>query len=514
MRPARLSLPLVLNCNMKRICILLLLVASATATWAYDFKVQVRDYALYFNIIDADEHAVEVTAPLTEGNNRWAGEVPPAGILTIPAEVEWSGHTYTVVAIADRAFYGCTDITALTLPPTLTDIGAYAFSMCTALRGEITIGESIVSLGRSAFFGCSGITTVHFNAANCLFMGGSRSSTVFGNCRSLTKVTFGPKVQRIPDYAFTGMNLLKMEWNLPEGIEYIGDYAFAFCSSISGTLTLPSTTRRIGKFAFTQCHDLKAVVFPSRMENIGQRAFYQCINLAQMTSYALLPPVLEADVFTGIRNTAVVNVPCVSVERYREAEGWGKLRNLNPMQPCSLEITVRSNDTVAGSVMGSGLYRVGDTATLVAVCKAGYSFRSWTDSVTDNPRRIVITDTTTYTAIFQSAEVMHEVQYVHDTVYRDGVQTIYRTVEANDVAKPIGQQEMVVYNRANHRVELGLSRRDIMSLDLYNDVGQCVYTGKPLLGFINMRTRPSGYYIIRVTTLDNEYYLRFFHSKR
>ena len=486
---------------------------TATATWAYDFKVQVRDYALYFNIIDADEHAVEVTAPLTEGNNRWAGEVPPAGLLEIPGEVVYNDRTYNVVAIGDRAFYGCGDITALQLPPSITDIGAYAFSLCTALKGEVTIGENVVSLGRSAFFGCSGITVVHYNAIVCQFMGGSRSSTVFGNCRSLTKVTFGSKVKRIPDYAFTGMNLLKFEWNLPAGLEYIGDYAFAFCSSIYGTLTLPASMRHVGKQAFTQCHDLKAVVFPSRIESIGQRAFYQCINLTQMTIYALVPPTVEADAFVGIRATTAVNVPCVSVERYREAEGWGSLRNMKAMQPCSLELMVKSNDTVAGTVMGSGMYRIGDTATIVAVCKEGYSFHGWADSVGDNPRRVIVNDTTTYTAIFRLAEVVHEVQYVHDTVYRDGVKIVYQTVEANDVAKPIAQQDMIVYNRASHRLEVAVARRDIVSLALYNDVGRCIYTGKPLLGHINMHGRPSGYYIIRLTTAEQEYYLRFYHMK-
>lgn len=498
---------------MKRLILLLLLVASSTVAWAYDFKVQVHDYALYFNIIDADERAVEVTAPLAEGNNRWAGEVPPAGVLEIPGEVVWGDRTYHVVAIGDRAFYGCSDITALRLPPSITDIGAYAFSLCTAMKGEVTIGENIVSLGRSAFFGCSGITSVRFDAVACQFMGGSRSSTVFGNCRSLNKVTFGPKVKRIPDYAFTGMNLLKFEWDFPEGLEYIGDYAFAFCSSIYGTLTLPSTTRHIGKQAFTQCHDLKAVVFPSRIENIGHRAFYQCINLTQMTVYALVPPAVEPDAFAGIRAMAAINVPCVSVDRYREAEGWGKLRNMKPMQPCSLELTVRSNDTSAGSVMGAGHYRIGDTAILVAACKAGYSFQGWADSVSANPRRVIVTDTTTYTALFRRAEVVHEVQYVHDTVYRDGVQTIYQTVEANDMAKPLGQQDMIVYNRTNHRLELGVARRDIVSLALYDDVGRCIFTGRPLLGFISMRNRPSGYYIIRLTTNDQEHYLRFYHMK-
>ena len=75
------------------------------------------------------------------------------------------------------------------------------------------------------------------------------------------------------------------------------------------------------------------------------------------------------------------------------------------------------------------------------------------------------------------------------------------------------ENAMMHYNRANHRLELGVARRDIMSLALYDDVGRCVYTGKPLLGFINMRSRPSGYYIIRLTTIDQEHYLRFYHTK-
>lgn len=484
-----------------------------SAVWAYDFKVQVRNYALYFTVIDEDGKSVEVTAPLDEGNNMWSGFETPSGVLDIPAEVDNDGITYTVTAVADRAFMGCANITGIILPPTVAEIGAYAFSHCTGVTGVVAIGDEVVSIGRSAFYGCSNITTLNFNAVNCEFMGGSRSNTVFGNCRLLTRIVFGPKVRQIPDFAFAGMNMLKFEWNLPQSLEYVGEYAFAYCTSITGTLTLPNGLKSIGQYAFAQCHATKGVVIPARIESIGQRAFHQCVNVASVTTYAIVPPAIETDAFAEIKAGAVLNVPCVSVDRYRQAEGWGRIPTVNALKPCKLDVAARVENPESGIIMGAGNYRIGDTATLVAVCHAGYGFVGWSDGCTDNPRRVVVMDTTSYVAIIRQTEVVHEVEYVHDTTYMDGIEVVYETYEANDVAEPIASQEAVRYNREKRSLEVGIDRKDIVSLSLYNDAGQCVYTGRPLWGHIRMRRYPTGYYIIRVTTIDEEKYLRFFHMK-
>ena len=497
---------------MKRLFAMLALLAAVVPAMAFDFQIPHHGYTLYFNIIDKDERVVEATSPLNDGNYRWMSHIVPSGVLDIPAEVEYDGVRYTVVSIAERAFSGLADVTGVTLPTTITDIGAYAFSYCTALSGILTIGEEVVSIGRSAFYGCGKITAVAFNAVACESMGGSRSSTVFGNCRSLTKVTFGPRVQRIPDYAFVGMDALQFEWNMPASLEYVGDYAFAYCNSIYGTLRLPAGVKRVGQYAFAQCHSMRQLEIPARVERIDQRAFYQCINLSQVSVYAMVPPVTGTDAFAGVTN-AVLNVPCISVDRYRQSAEWGRMRNVKAMEPCTLDILARPQDPACGTVIGDGNYRVGDTATLVAVCNAGYGFKGWSDGNTDNPRRVRVEDTVSYVAIMQQADVIHEVEYVHDTTYMDGIEVVYEYYEVNDVAEPIGEQHEVVYNSAKRRLEVPIDKKDLVGVALYNDAGVCLLTGKPRHGHINMRRFQTGYYVVRISTIDDEIILRFFHNK-
>ena len=498
---------------MKRLLALLLLTATIGQVWAYDFKVSHRGCTLYFTIIDKDERAVEVTSPLTDGTNRWMGYPVPGGVLDLPAEVEYEGVRYTVVSVGERAFSGIVEITGLILPNTVTDIGAYAFSYCTALSGVLTIGEEVMSIGRSAFYGCGNLTSVVFNAVACESMGGSRSSTVFGNCRSLTKVTFGPKVRRIPDYAFVGMDGLRCEWNMPRDLEYIGEYAFAYCNSIYGDLRLPSGVKRVGQYAFAQCHSLRRVEIPARIAHIEPRAFYQCVNLTRLTVFAMVPPALGADALTGVSAGAVMYVPCISTDRYRAADGWNSIRNIRALEPCTLDLFASVQDPETGIVLGEGNYRIGDTATLVAVCRAGYGFKEWTDGNTDNPRRVAVNDTTSYVAVIQAADVIHEVEYVHDTTYMDGIEVVYEYYEINDVAEPISSQQEIQYNREKRRLEVPFDKDDIISVALYNDAGVCVLTGKPRWGYINMRRFPTGYYVVRISTVDDELILRFFHNK-
>lgn len=55
------------------------------------------------------------------------------------------------------AFGGCTSLESITLPSSLTTIGAYAFYGCTSLA-SITIPSSVTTLGTSCFYGCSNLS--------------------------------------------------------------------------------------------------------------------------------------------------------------------------------------------------------------------------------------------------------------------------------------------------------------------------------------------------------------------
>lgn len=55
-------------------------------------------------------------------------------------------------------------------------------------------------------------------------------------------------------------------------------------------------------------------------------------------------------------------------------------------------LIVQSNNLSYGSVSGGGEYNTGDTVTIKATPKTGYSFVQWSDGNTDNPRDIIIGD--------------------------------------------------------------------------------------------------------------------------
>ena len=71
--------------------------------------------------------------------------------LTIPSSVTW---------IDWSAFSGCSSLTSLTIPSSVTSIGGSAFSGCSGLT-SLTIPSSVTSIGNYAFEGCSGLTSIY-----------------------------------------------------------------------------------------------------------------------------------------------------------------------------------------------------------------------------------------------------------------------------------------------------------------------------------------------------------------
>ena len=81
----------------------------------------------------------------------------------------------------------------------IESVGYGAFSGCSGLT-EITIPSTVTSIGSSAFSDCSNLTTVNFNATNCAAM--NSSSPTFDGCSLFTTLNIGENVTNIPDYAF------------------------------------------------------------------------------------------------------------------------------------------------------------------------------------------------------------------------------------------------------------------------------------------------------------------------
>lgn len=102
-------------------------------------------------------------------------------------------------------------------------------------------------------------------------------------------------------------------------------------SRVTGVTQVPSYA-----FDYTK---LESAYLPATIENIGYRAFYECKQLSSLIVYAMTPPALENQVFTGVPDGLVVYVPVAAIAQYQDAAGW-KDFTLLPIQEDIRSISV------------------------------------------------------------------------------------------------------------------------------------------------------------------------------
>nr|WP_294778836.1 leucine-rich repeat domain-containing protein [Prevotella sp.] len=100
--------------------------------------------------------------------------------------------------IGDYAFSGCSRLTSLTIPSSVTEIDESAFEGCSGLT-SLTIPSSVTWIGRSAFEGCSGLTSLTIPSSVTRI-----SESAFEGCSGLTSLTIPSSVTWIGRSAFRG----------------------------------------------------------------------------------------------------------------------------------------------------------------------------------------------------------------------------------------------------------------------------------------------------------------------
>ena len=102
----------------------------------------------------------------------------------------------TLTSIGDSAFNSCKDLSSLTLSSSLTEIDSYAFEYCEKLN-RITIPNGVTKIGRNAFSNCSALK-------NITVPGGVKriKNSTFFECRSLEEVTLQQGIKDLDEYAF------------------------------------------------------------------------------------------------------------------------------------------------------------------------------------------------------------------------------------------------------------------------------------------------------------------------
>ena len=225
----------------------------------------------------------------------------------------------SVTTIVGWAFLGCTSLTSITIPSSVNSIGAYAFSVCTSLT-SITLPSSVTSIEKEAFSDCAKLTTVTMERSTPPTLG----DNIFESCEELNTI-FVPvnaltAYQNACDKGEKGWkaeykNMLAIGGNCGASTNEGGEESVKWSfNPENGKLTISGSGKManyispqgvpwynyrpqitsvviengvtsIGDMAFQDCGNLTTITFTgdSQLKSIGNHAFDGCTNLTSIT---------------------------------------------------------------------------------------------------------------------------------------------------------------------------------------------------------------------------------------
>lgn len=179
---------------------------------------------------------------------------------------------------------------------TATHISEYAFFACTSLE-KVTISDSVVSIGKSAFERCS--------ALNSITIGGSVTSIdsdAFNNCDSLSNVKYNGNINSWAQINFGSAHsnpiyyAKKLYINTQDGTQELTTVAI-------------TNAEKISSFAFYNCKGLTSVTMQNdTVTSIGGSAFRGCENITELTLSQNIRSI-GSDAFNGCKGITEISVP-------------------------------------------------------------------------------------------------------------------------------------------------------------------------------------------------------------
>ena len=250
-----------------------------------------------------------------------------SGDVEIPSEIDG----YPVTGVAASVFSGCSGLTGVTIPDSVTSVGNLAFCGCLSLT-NLTMGGSVRTIGDSAFRDCSSLTSITLPKSVI-----SVGSAIFGGCAGLESLTL-PFVGS--ERGNTGIANSLFGWIFGE-IAYSGGVATQqyYTKSNSKTYYIPAS--------------LKTVVLTDETV-IGYRAFWDCSNLVSVS----IPRTVKSMGTQAFKHSSLTSVYIQSLEEWCNIQ-FGSYA-ANPLD--SAHKLYLNDSLVAELIIPEGVTRIGDWA--------------------------------------------------------------------------------------------------------------------------------------------------------
>ncbi len=205
-----------------------------------------------------------------------------------------------VVAIADKAFAGCSALESIEIPSSITRIGLSIFYECGSLTSiSVESGNTVYQCVDNCLIDVEGKTLIAGCKNSIIPTDGSVveiDDFAFSGCYLLTSITIPDVVKRIGRGAFYDCNLLR-DITLPFvgetlngtqnthlgyifGANFPGDNREYVPDSLKTVIVTGGTA--VDDYSFYMCSSLSSVTIPESVTSIGVCAFQYCDKLARV----------------------------------------------------------------------------------------------------------------------------------------------------------------------------------------------------------------------------------------
>lgn len=251
----------------------------------------------------------------------------------------------------------------LTIPDSVTGVGAFAFYSCENLT-NVSIPETVSSIGERAFAACDNLISIKVNVDNANYTSDSQGvlydkgkTTLIQAPGMITSCVIPNCVTSIGAYAFRSCAGLRSV-TIPKSVTSIGGYAFNYCHGLRGVyisdlaawcnikfdtfsanplnyanilylngsaiteLVIPEGITTVNAYAFFNCKSLTKVVIPEGVTAIQSQAFYNCVNLTRV-AIPITTKTIYAQAFAGCSQLEKVCFHGTDSEWSKISRYWG-----------------------------------------------------------------------------------------------------------------------------------------------------------------------------------------------